>query len=592
MQLIKIMKVVALIICLFSHNFLSAHSVDSLKKLLKQENNPQAITELWYKIGISEYINREGYWDTLYAYAKSTNDKRHQAHAIFQKAMLYRYQNNYTLGIESFTKSLRIYDSIKDYDGIMNCYNAIGAFYFDIDEYEKSFLYYHKSIPYIKLVKSPNRLAELYNGLGMIYYKHIKDYQKALFYQSKALRMYGGINNIQAKISSANSIGAIYDALNEPQKAESYYLESLQFAEETKNDQCIAIALYNLGCSYYERNQFEKAEDYLKKSLDLSTQINDLVGVELCHNDLYKMYKIQKKYHKALEHYIKYDTAKDSIYNKENIEKVVKTEMQYEYEKKEAVQQEQAKEQRNKIILIGIILLIIIVFALLAYVYINKQRKLKQERNTLLLEQKLLRLQMNPHFIFNCLGSIQSFVAINKPLVANQYLASLAVIMRRVLEDTVQEYIPLTTEIDLLQNYLKLHDMLLDDALEYSINVLNGDKEKILVPSMVVQPFVENAIVHGIKKLNDEKGIISIVYDVKDKFIECSITNNGLGFSQTQTDKNKHQSLALQIVTERLAILQNIDKRDVKINIKDLLNDNNHICGTIAILEIPYKVIV
>jgi len=218
-----------------------------------------------------------------------------------------------------------------------------------------------------------------------------------------------------------------------------------------------------------------------------------------------------------------------------------------------------------------------------------ERERLKMERSIIELEQKASRLQMNPHFIFNSLNSIQGFIAVNDAFQAKKYLAKFARLMRLILENSGEEFIPLSNEIFILENYLELEKLSLNNKFEYKITIseeINTDETEI--PPMLIQPFVENAILHGIRPLK-ANGIIELNFSSDKNILKCKIKDNGIG--REQASKNKayiaHKSTGITVTQKRLEQITFETNQSGGIEIFDLKDENEKSIGTKVILRIP-----
>jgi sensor histidine kinase YesM len=206
------------------------------------------------------------------------------------------------------------------------------------------------------------------------------------------------------------------------------------------------------------------------------------------------------------------------------------------------------------------------------------------------LEQQLLRSQMNPHFIFNSLIAIESFIYRNEPKEAGKYLSGFARLMRLILENSREEFVPLEREVQTLEHYLRLQKLRYDDAFDYAIHVEeNIDSSIIEIPPMLAQPFIENAIEHGLKGL-DKKGHIRINFFLKNDDLVFEVLDNGVGFEKTKTLQGKgngHRSLAIAITQDRLKNL-NKKNRNIKVMMEDIKDSANVVTGAKVTFVVPY----
>lgn len=222
-----------------------------------------------------------------------------------------------------------------------------------------------------------------------------------------------------------------------------------------------------------------------------------------------------------------------------------------------------------------------------------QQQQLEMENAVLELEQKALRLQMNPHFIFNALNSIQGLIATKDTKAARYYLAKFSKLMRRVLENSRETHISLEREIESLEVYLDLERFCGGEQFEYEVKVDDAlQTEETLIPPMLIQPFVENAIIHGINHLDTRKGKISLSFMREDEVLVCGIQDNGIGREEARKINRHrvpgHKSTALAVTKERLSFLQETHGgEDIGLEIQDLLDEKGKGMGTAVVIRIP-----
>ncbi|MBN2172590.1 MAG: histidine kinase [Bacteroidales bacterium] len=237
---------------------------------------------------------------------------------------------------------------------------------------------------------------------------------------------------------------------------------------------------------------------------------------------------------------------------------------------------------------------ILLLISAIIFVIKYREKKIREQNRFLVLEQKLLRSQMNPHFIFNSLSSIQSFIFENNAIEAGSYLSRFAELIRSILYNSREEFIRLEKEIQTLTNYLDLQKLRYDNKFDYEIDVdPKLDVESISIPPMLAQPFIENAIEHGIKYL-DEKGFINISFTLFDDAILFIIEDNGIGLKASKkinsSKAKEHQSLATIISRERIEILNKGKRKKLYyMDIKDSMDTRGKVTGTIVKFMIPFN---
>ncbi len=222
-----------------------------------------------------------------------------------------------------------------------------------------------------------------------------------------------------------------------------------------------------------------------------------------------------------------------------------------------------------------------------------KREQLEIENHILQLEQKALQLQMNPHFIFNALNSIQGLVATKDYSTARSQIGNFATLMRGILNNSRQSRINLQEEINTLEHYLKMEQFCQRVEFNYQIISPNNiDPEEVEIPPMLLQPFVENSIIHGISHLK-EKGHIQIEFQVYEKLLECRITDNGVGRDKAnelrQSKKPGHQSVAMEVTKDRLNALKG-SMNYTPLEVNDVLDGNQEVKGTKVVVRLPLEV--
>jgi LytS/YehU family sensor histidine kinase len=298
--------------------------------------------------------------------------------------------------------------------------------------------------------------------------------------------------------------------------------------------------------------------------------------------------------------YLKEHTQlRDSISNDEFLKQVTRLEIQYDFDKKqkeaefarleESIRHENEIREKN-LYLYGLVALLILL-ALISLLYIRHSR-LRSQYAQIDLEQRLLRAQMNPHFIFNSLSAVQDFILSGKPQKANVFLTKIARLMRNILENSREEYIPLEKEIETVKLYLDLQQIRFEAGFDYHIDLDNEiDPENISIPPMFTQPCVENSIEHGLLPLK-EKGILKIKYSFSDSLMILEVADNGVGRKEAapkaSEQKNK-KSLSTQVSEERLEnFRKSLRQKNISYEITDLY-ENEKAAGTKVIIMLPYK---
>ena len=219
-----------------------------------------------------------------------------------------------------------------------------------------------------------------------------------------------------------------------------------------------------------------------------------------------------------------------------------------------------------------------------------KQVRSRQEQREAELSQTLLRAQMNPHFVFNAMSVIQSYIYDNDVKNSSKFLVNFSRLIRLILENSPKEFIPISTEVEILQKYLETQKLRFEERFEYSIHI--EDKmmlENAMIPPMITQPFIENAIEHG-QLHTVEGGLINITFSKIEEMLEIRIEDNGIGRKNAQKNKKRqdHTSMALNITKERIDNLNKKYKTSGYLIIEDF--DKNLETGTKVLISLPYQI--
>lgn len=356
---------------------------------------------------------------------------------------------------------------------------------------------------------------------------------------------------------------------------------------------------YKIGSAYVAQDKYEQAIPFLEKSIVEADSEDDLVVQKDATYKLSEVYEYTGEYSKALATYREYVSVVDTLYTRKEQEISRAARFSRELSKRQSritgLEQERELSQskydlalaeqrlinesnsRQKWLIyslaFGLILLGLITFF---YYRSNQQQKLANN----LLALKSLRTQMNPHFIFNALNSVNNYIAKSDERSANRYLSEFSTLMRAVLENSEEDYIPLAKELELLQLYVKLEHSRFPDKFDYEVNIdEHVDIASYQIPPMLLQPYIENAIWHGLR-YKETKGLLKIEMTQKDKeSIEIIVVDDGIGRSKSASLKTQNQkkqkSKGMGNIKKRVAILNDMYKDKVGIKIADLHDDGS-----------------
>ncbi len=221
----------------------------------------------------------------------------------------------------------------------------------------------------------------------------------------------------------------------------------------------------------------------------------------------------------------------------------------------------------------SLIAVLVVLSALIFFIF-RTLKKVQIKNKKIALQS--LRREMNPHFIFNSLNSVNQFIATNNELEANKYLTKFSKLMRGVMENSSEDFIPFQQELDLLQNYLALEKTRFADKFDYEIIVdENLNQQNLQLPGMMVQPFLENAIWHGLR-YKTEKGFLKLSFKKENQHLKITIEDNGIGIEESKKQKTIHQKnregRGMKNTLERIRLLNDLYKKNIVCSVKDSPN--------------------
>ena len=593
-------------------SLLSKHSKDSIRmkalaKRAKTKNYLEAESYAKNALGII-YRNISLYEKAINAHIEARNlaqkaeNKELEIISLNMLGVAYRRMDLVKPALDYHKKALDIANSIKNPSNTIKhsiavSQNSMGNIYLAINQYDLAIGQFNKSLKYEKVSNNKLGLAINYQNIG--YAKEakgqleeaLKDYETSLNYNNE-------IDSEIGRVICYNSIGKIYIKQGKLQEALSIIKEALNKAL-TIGDQYYIASSYNLlGWTQIELNNIETAEKNINKALILGQQYNLKSNIAEAYKHLSKIYEKKKSYKLAMTFYKNHIDYKESISNERNLQYVNDVIVQYENEIKNsqikslAYENElvKSKLERNQRIfwftLTSLITLAIIIVSL----YRNHQ--LQHEKQILTLEQDMLRNQMNPHFIFNTLNSIKLYIINNEKENAVYYLNKFSKLIRKILVASTEKEISLEEELNTMKLYMNIENIRFSNEINFKIKINdNINISKIKVPSMVLQPFLENAIWHGLSAKKGHKEICIKVDKKLDNHITISIRDNGIGRKASTEINNKkslkRKSMGIDLIKARLENFSSNFENKCRLYIKDIMDEKGNPLGTKVIINIP-----
>ena len=576
-----------------------------------------AFAQAYYEI--SDYTTSLQNGQRAYDIFRSIDHKNNMGSSCLMIAKDYRELGYYTKAIENDLAALRLFEKINDKDGIKTCYTNLGNSYYYISDFDKAIENYNKALTANKELNDQYGIASDLDNMANVFLDEGK-YDSANVYNLQAIKIFEEIDDqpelSRAYFNRANVLMKLYDA----KSAYEYYMRAAEIDKrlgikmELLHD-CggigelfLAVAKdttvkYNISPLFEtdKKSLLKKAQYYFKQSL--SAENTGDIHLLMYYSDLASETEERLgNYKTALAFHKDYMLYKDSIFNDENRKKLaaLETERLAEVKDKEiallnkdkALQASEIKRQTlfKNIILIAVGAAILLV-SLFVWAY-NRRKKSAFDKCVMETEMKALRAQMNPHFIFNSLHSINKYILENDKENASAYLSKFSKLMRLILENSREQHVLLEQDLQALELYMQLETLRFQNRFQYSIEIDDAvDKTNTLVPPLLLQPFVENSIVHGIQQKED--GFIKIKINIEDDMIRCIVEDNGVGRSDAviagQPKQKNRKSLGLRITQERLDILNRLKKVKTAITFSDVKDADNKIDGFRVELLLPLQ---
>lgn len=499
------------------------------------------------------------------------------ANAHFTKGNKYNDSQRYDEAIIEYLKVVTILEKQKDTAKLVKVYTNIGVVNARLQNLDKAILYLEKSLNYVR--NNDNLKLQVLSNISSLHGDK-KDIEAALEKGKEAENLAKKLDNEAVLSNIYSSYCNLYRDLNDFDKSIDYGLKSLELKEKLKLNPDISIN--NIGYSFLLDKQYDRAIQYFKK---IEFTNNKPLQV-LVLNNFKRTYQEKGAYQKALNYANKLLVLKDSLGKAQQKVKVASLIEKYESEKKQQQidvlnieNQIQEVKLNNQKILFGILALIGLLASVLIYQWFRNQ-KIKQSLKQAAIKHKLLQTQLNPHFLFHSLNSIQSFIHQNKKEESSSYLVSYSKLMRSILESSDKDFITVEDDLNAIKDYIKLQRLNLSEDVQISIDCEN-EIRAYGIPPMFIQPFVENALLHGMNE--NEKGMISISYIDKTSNIQVIITDNGKGLTHKKNNNELHRSMSSEIINQRVKNLRQI--HNYQINITTEFNTS----GTSVLLEFPKK---
>ncbi|WP_228424412.1 tetratricopeptide repeat-containing sensor histidine kinase [Chryseobacterium geocarposphaerae] len=396
--------------------------------------------------------------------------------------------------------------------------------------------------------EAPQQALAINQKLADLYVEN-KNFEKAIEAKKKVLKEDFVKENSQEKVNQIQELADIYIKKNDPKEAVDLLKNAYGIALDKGHTLEAQRSVKKLDSLYAISGNIDASvqlyRDFLGKLPNLVSKDRSLVDNKILEDTEQRISQLEKE-----------RELKDELIRKKNV---------FNYSLIGAL-----------VLLTGLI------------VFIFRTLKKVQTKNKKIALQSLRR-EMNPHFIFNSLNSVNHFIATNNELEANQYLTKFSKLMRGVMENSTEDFIPFQQELDLLQNYLALEKTRFADKFDYEIDVDESlNTQSLKVPGMLVQPFLENAIWHGLR-YRTTKGFLKLIFEKENQYLKITIEDNGIGIEESKKQKTEHQKnregRGMKNTLERIALLNDLYHQEIQCKITDKKDEKG------VLVEVTYKLI-
>lgn len=540
----------------------------------------------------------------------------------------------YTKLLEADIEQSNTKEQCKDYNNIANVYCRMGS-------YDESTKYYFKALQLAEKQKDSRTEAVINYNIGMNYITMHQD-SFALAHITRAIEILLAENKPDATLGDCyNVLSGIYQSKLDYKNALRYLKLAEDIFKKEDDKDLLANVYVNISNLELDEGNYASVNEYAQKALALFKSVNDATGVAACYINLMSAhYSVHEdptgvNYKKEMQRCIdlldsaftavkdisspeyfitiygnkaqvygftgntdsayfylqKHTAFKDSVYEISKQEQIQRLRVQYEADRKEQENLLLQKESQNKnylLVILATVLIAIVIFSFLSF----RIYRLQSKQKALQLEQRLLRLQMNPHFLFNAINSIQNYILKKSQQEAYDYLAKFAKLIRIVLNNSQEKTLTLHDELEMIDLYIELEQLRFNNSFDFKLNVdKNINEFEISVPPMLIQPYIENAIWHGLMNLEKErKGVLNVDISESKGILKIVIEDNGIGRVKAKEYKKEdtHRSVGMKLTEQRLLMINQMQEyENAKVIVTDLKDDKGVSCGTRVKISIP-----
>ena len=547
------------------------------------------------------------YSDKAISTGRRSGDKSVLSLAFNNKALIYDFFGQIELSVAKNMVARRLAEQVQNYLLLAKFSREIGYSQKQILNLGEAEKFFRLSLDYSRKVHDRRQMALALTNLASVQLDK-GQFKEAISNSNRSINYLTELNDLNGLGETHNILGMVYKRQKKYTKASSNFNQALVYYESTSNREKIAGVYHNVGTVFKEQKKYANALNYLNRSIEIRREFgskNQIYHTYRVIADVYKDINNIGESLKYMELYLNYVDSNTILqaatkiaelsesYRSEQRERLITSQAdsiarQSQEREMTATRLENSQLRNNFQMYIIIAFIIIIVMAGLIIFYRWNQTKIKQQQKEAEMSQTLLRTQMNPHFVFNAMSVIQSYIFDNDIENSSKFLVNFSRLMRLILENSPKEHIPILTEIEILEKYLEMQKLRFQDRFDFSINAdFDLYDESANIPPMITQPFIENAIEHG-QLHTIEGGFISVSFTKKGNMLHISIEDNGIGRKGASANKKSsaHKSMAMQITRERIENLNKKYKTDGSLLVEDYNEELE--TGTKVLISLPY----
>ncbi|MCU0443478.1 MAG: histidine kinase [Microscillaceae bacterium] len=557
------------------------NNASDVLKLAQKINQKEAICQAYFLKWQTWHFLIEKNWqkarqslDNQTLILKKLKCKDFDFDQAFLRGRVYFVKNQYDSASHYYLQAQTLAEELKDEKRQIPALSGISLVFSRMGQTEKAIHYNQKIVQLAQKNEDKNALAKAIANLagqyGQIYdkTKNLKYLDTTENLSNQNLPLLKAVKNTNFLISAYSALAGVHYIRKNYPKSLVYCDSALAIANPQKNTHQLFSTYYKKCDNYLMLKDFPKARQIADSAMKYAQKVGDIVTVSAVWEQISDCEEALGNHPKALQAFKKSTVLKDSIFKAEQTEIVNDLEQKYNKAQNEKTIRELGQEQeishlRIRLLIGGIALSVLVVLLL---VFLYRQNNLKNRQIILETEQRLQRARINPHFFFNILSSLQSFAL--QPENAEKvpiYLAKYAKLMRQILESSYQDLVSLAEEIDFLQNYLELQSLRFPHKFTFEFQMDKSlEIEDLQIPSMIIQPFVENSIEHGFKNIN-YIGHIQINFHLEANQLIIKVIDNGSEPISSQPVKI-YPSRATEIIKDRIFLLNKSHRAQASFN--------------------------